>query len=152
LGRVIVAGVGNVLLRDEGVGVRVVEALRGTPLPEGVELMEVGTALEALLALPEGVEKLVVVDAMRAGFKPGTVLRLKIEDLRPLRAKVSLHEAGLPEILGLLWLSGRGPREVVVLGVEAKEVGFGEGLSPEVEARLPEIMAKVMEEVQDVGR
>ena len=86
MGRMLVVGVGNVLLRDEGVGVWVARALKTRPLPEGVEVVDLGTSCESLLALTDGVEKLVIVDAMMAGLEPGTVLRLRPEDLegRPM--------------------------------------------------------------------
>ena len=77
-GSTLVLGIGNLLLRDDGVGPHAVRALRARPLPANVEALDVGTAfLDAIPAL-EGAVRLVVVDAMRAGGAPGTVYRIAL--------------------------------------------------------------------------
>ena len=129
---ILVLGVGNILLRDEGVGVRVVEAMRNLQLPPGVELLDGATAgLDLLDALADR-RKVVVIDAIEGSSEPGTVLRLGLEDLIPRDGhNVSLHEMGLLETITVAGHLGIAPQEVVVIGVKPYDMSCGLELSPE---------------------
>lgn len=144
--KLFILGVGNLLLKDEGVGVHVARALQEMSLPEGVEVVDGGTSPDPLY-LVEGVDKLVVVDAMRAGGEAGSIYRLAPEDItaRP-GVLISTHQMGLLESLRAMSLKG-GPREVVIIGVEPKEMGWGLKLSPELEGRFPKILEAVLKEM-----
>jgi len=145
MGRVVILGVGNVLQRDDGIGVRVVEALRARGLPPNVQAFDGGTSPDAY-CLAEGADKLILVDAVKAGGAPGSVYRLRPEDAEGLPAAGSVHEIGLIDGLRLLELSGTAPKQVVIIGVEPREVGLGMELSPELQQKLPEIAGLVLEE------
>ncbi len=145
MGRVVILGVGNVLQKDDGIGVRVVEALRECGLPPEVEAYDAGTSPDAYY-LAEGADKLILVDAVKAGGAPGSVYRLRPEEAEGTPAAGSVHEIGLMDGLRLLELSGMKPKQVVIIGVEPKEVGPGMELSPELQQRLPEIADKVLQE------
>src|SRR4030042_7180736 len=90
---ILILGIGNLLLKDEGVGVHVVERLREIPLPENVEVLDGGTAGLDLVDFIGGRKKLIVIDAVNAGEKPGTIYRLTEEnlDIKP-KALTSFHE------------------------------------------------------------
>ncbi|MCR4403896.1 MAG: hydrogenase maturation protease [Candidatus Acetothermia bacterium] len=152
--RIAVLGVGNILLRDEGVGVHLIRELRRLPLPEGVEVIDGGTSPEAAY-LAAGYEKLIIVDAAPLGLSPpGTVYRLTLEeairhlgqggDLRRLHL-LSGHELDLFQCLSALGPE-EGPKEVVVLGIEPKELGWGLELSPELRAKLGDLCRAVLRE------
>jgi len=146
---VLVLGVGNILLRDEGVGVRVVQAMEAMHLPEGVELFDGATAgLDLLDALADR-ERVIVIDALAGQYAPGTVLRLTADDLQGAdAASVSLHETGLVETLAVAERLGIVPEEVVVLGVQPREVSWGLELSAEVSRLVPQIIELVMAELR----
>ena len=142
----VVLGVGNELMRDDGVGVHVVRRLTREPLDPRVETLEAGTAVaDALDLVPEGAA-VVAVDAASGGGPPGSIYRFGLGDLAAERG-VSLHETSLPEAFALAEVAGAKFGEVVVLGVEPAEVKPGEGLSPTLEARLPVILEAVRHEV-----
>ncbi len=150
LGKTVVLGVGNYLLRDEGVGVHAVRALAGRPLPPGVELVDGGTAGFDLLPLLLGAERVIVIDAVRAGGVPGAVYRLPLAEceLRPREPGLSLHDAGLAEVFHALKLLTPEPPEVVLIGVEPASLELGTELSPAVSAKLPLILDLVEEELR----
>lgn len=146
--KTVVIGIGNLILRDEGLGVHVVRQLEHRELPPGVELVDGGTAAMDLLPVIHEAERIVFIDALRAGGEPGTIYRITPEDLsgethRPL----SLHQVGLLEVLGMArQLGGHG--EVAIIGVEPKEISWGMELSPEVEATVPKVIDAVFEELK----
>jgi len=143
----VIIGIGNLILKDEGIGVHVIRELEGRELPPGVEVMDGGTATMELLGIIQEAERIIVVDALRAGGEPGTIYRVLPEDLmsetgRPL----SLHQVGLLEVLGMAeQLGGHG--KVVIIGVEPKEISWGTELTVEVEAKVPRVIEAVLEEV-----
>lgn len=142
-------GIGNLLLRDEGVGVHVVRILEGMSLPEGVEVAEGGTLGFDLLGYFEGVEKLVVVDALKGGGEPGSIYRVKPEHLKASKDRpLSLHQLGFLEVWEMARLLGFEP-EVVIIGVEPKDLSWGMELSPEVKSKLQKVVEVVLEEVKD---
>ena len=142
----VVLGIGNELMRDDGVGVHVVRRLAREPLEPRVEAIEAGTALADALDLVADGAAVVAVDAASGGGPPGSIYRFGLGDLAAERG-VSLHETSLPEAFALAEVAGAKFGEVVVLGVEPAEVKPGEGLSPTLEARLPVILEAVRHEV-----
>jgi len=164
---VLVLGVGNILCRDEGVGARIAQKLQEMTLPSNIEVMDGGTAgLDVLLSAIEGVDstgsprvdKLVVIDALRAGREPGTIYKahLNIEEKDRItqifsdegRSKISLHQVGLFEAIGIAEKLGCAPREIVIIGVEPGEIDYGLELTEQIERKLPEIIEKVLEEIK----
>ncbi len=144
----LVVGIGNILLKDEGVGVRAVEAMMSLEWPETVELLDGGTSGADLLDHVANRRKVIVVDAVDADAPPGTVLRFSGEDLaRREGERFSLHELGLLEILAMARQLGCAPREVVIIGIQPKEIGPGLELSDEVAAVLPRVLESVRAEI-----
>lgn len=150
---ILVLGLGNILLGDEGVGVRVVEKLQERyELPEEVQALDGGVRGLALLPYLEGVGKLLVVDAVAAGQKPGTLIRLEGDEVPAfLSPKVSPHQEGLADLLIAARLIDLYPREVVLWGVEPAVVDTGLELSPPVAAQMDELMGRVVEELRRWG-
>jgi hydrogenase maturation protease len=135
---VLVAGLGNLLLKDDGVGVHAARALQKDP-PRGVCVVDVGTAVLDALHLFEWADRILAIDAMQAGGPPGALYRVGVDDVadRPLTA--SLHEMDLLGSLRLL-AGGRRP-EIAILGVEPEIIDAGMTLSPTVQAALPRVVA-----------
>lgn len=145
---ILILGVGNILLSDEGVGVRVIEAMKGMTLPDGVELLDGGTASTDLLDSIGNREKVVIVDAVKGDGKPGTLYRFTPDDVAVrTQGRTSLHQVGLLETLRMAKLLACLPQEVVILGIEPKEVGWGLELSAEVAATLPRVIELVLAEL-----
>lgn len=146
---ILVLGLGNILLRDEGVGVRVVETMQRMDLPPNVEVFDGATAGLDLLDVLARRRKVIVVDAIEGDCAPGTVLRLGPEDLAPRDGQgISLHEIGLLETLTLARCLGVAVGEVVIIGVKPKDVSWGLSLSPEIARLVPEIVQLVLENLE----
>lgn len=129
---VLVVGLGNILLTDEGVGVHTIEALsRRYEVPDGVEVLDGGTSGMELLDTIAGREALIVVDAL-ASLKraPGEAVKLQGDDIDQLfRTRLSPHQLGLSEVLASLQLTGESPGEVVIIGVVPASLDLGLELS-----------------------
>lgn len=145
---VMLLGVGNLLLGDDGVGVHVVQALAGRPeaLPAGTVVLDGGTFGLDLAPRLRGVERLVIVDAVAHGAPPGTVGTWRGADVaRIFGQPLSVHQAGVEALLGALALLDISPPEIVVVGVEPADVSVGLVLSDAVRASLPALLSATVE-------
>lgn len=147
--RTLVLGIGNILMRDEGVGVRVIEAMRDLPMPADVELLDGGTSGVDLVDEVADRTKVIVIDAVKTDGKPGTTFRFGAADLiRDTERALSLHEFGLLETLMAAEHLGCAPKEVVIFGIQPKEVSVGLELSAEVAEALPKVIELVLAEAE----
>jgi hydrogenase maturation protease len=148
-----VLGIGNVLLRDEGIGCHVAHALEGIPLPD-VKIIDGGTC-PGVLQLLEDADKVVIVDAVEGGGTPGQIYRFHIEDITLAQKPfLSLHDVGLVDDLMLkqLWHSDSiGIGEAVIIGVEPKDIDWGLELSPELQKRMPQIIDAILSELSNTS-
>ncbi len=141
-------GVGNILLSDEGVGVRVIEAMEGRELPDNVELFDGGTASVDLLDSLANRDKVIIIDVVKGDNEPGTLYRFTPTDITLQRQNLtSLHQVGLLETLTMADYLSCAPREVVIFGIEPKEVGWSLELSPEVAQIVPRVIELVLAEL-----
>jgi hydrogenase maturation protease len=138
--RILVAGLGNVLLQDDGVGVHAVRELC-KHRHSGVVVAEVGTAVFDALHLLEWADKVLVIDAMKAGHPPGTIYLLAGDSVEQRRSQTSLHELSLLSAFNFI------PRdlkpEIMVLGIEPEAIDYGLELTPLLRARLPRVIEEV---------
>jgi hydrogenase maturation protease len=145
---ILVIGLGNQLHGDEGVGIHVAERMNQIELPEGVEVMDGGTIGHDMIFYLEGRSKLICVDAVKMGQTPGTIYRFEPRELAVMPTEFfSLYELKMANALADAELQGRRP-EAVLIGVEPGTCQPGLELSAEVEARVPEVIGKVLEEIQ----
>ena len=148
-----VLGLGNTLMRDDGIGARTIEELaRRYALPSNVRLIAGGAPMARLLAEIDGVDHLIVIDAVQSGHAPGAIHRLTPEQLEAVRpGACSSHGVGLPDVVALLTVLGRCPA-IRIIGVEAGKANEpGMELSPPVAAALPRATAAVVEELRRLG-
>jgi hydrogenase maturation protease len=151
--RILVLGVGNILLRDEGVGVKAVVKLQSEyDFSDNVELMDGGTLGLSLLDPICQSDHLIVVDAVKYGHPPGTLYRFTAEDFeRRVSYKNSLHQLDLVETLAFAELLEKRPNAVVV-GIEPEDISpWGMELTETVQARLSDMCSKVLEEITAAG-
>ncbi len=149
----LVLGLGNVLLSDEGAGVRAVERLLADyELPQSVRALDGGTLGLELLAYVEGVDHLLLLDCVDFGAEPGALLRLEGEEI-PQRAgaQLSPHQTGLGELLALARLQGILPPTVVLWGVQPARLDWGVALSEAVEAQVPALAKRAASELGALG-
>jgi hydrogenase maturation protease len=147
-----VVGIGNVLFKDEGVGCHVVRALESRPvlMASDVKTIDAGTCPDVAQLL-EDADKLILVDAVKAGGPPGQIYRFRLQDVAfESRSLLSLHDLGLVD--SLMWMQLwrpdlSGARQAVIIGIEPKETSLGLELSPELQERMPQIIDIVLAEL-----
>ncbi len=150
---ILVIGLGNILLSDEGVGVRLVETLQQRyALPDGVEVVDGGTAGMDLLDILAGRRHLLVCDAVTADASPGSVIRLADDDVPAfLQVKMSPHQLGLCDLLAKLSLIGEAPERVTLIGVVPEKLDLGLELSGTVECALETALHQLVKELTGIG-
>jgi hydrogenase maturation protease len=148
-GATLVVGLGNPLRGDDGVGVRVAQALAEQDLPGDVEVLDGGTLGLGLVPLMEGRQRVIVVDAADVGRTPGQFVRFRLDGARLMGddQHLSVHAAGLRDALLLARALKTLPDEVILVGVQPANLEWNSSLSPEVEAAIPGIIATVVEEL-----
>ena len=149
---VLVLGIGNPLMGDDGVGIRVVEMLAQKELPPGVKVEEAGLPGWGLPSWFEGQSKVILVDAVQMGQKPGTWKRFPSGELQVVMedGALSLHQPDLACGLALSQALDLLPQNLVLYGIQPAEVSAGTALSPEVHASLQDILESILNEVAKV--
>ena len=145
--KVVVIGVGNLLLKDEGIGVHIAHALQKMDISQGIKIIDGGTSPD-LIAYSEAGDKLIIIDAMKGGDRPGTIYRLHPQDLTPeARGALSVHELGVEQSLKMMNLIGNAPKEVTIIGIEPKEIDWGTEPSVDLQQKIPQIIKVVLKEI-----
>lgn len=150
---ILVLGLGNILMQDEGIGVRAIERLRkGYLFPEEVEVLDGGTAGMALYEHVVEREHLIVIDAVKTGQPAGTVVQLQNDEVPAfLQNKVSPHQLALSDILATLKIAGEQVPQVRVIGVEPLSLEMGLELSETVAAQLDTLVEQVVACLRSLG-
>jgi hydrogenase maturation protease len=149
----LILGLGNVLLRDDGVGATAVARLLDEyDAPDSVSVLDGGTLGLALLPYVEDAASVILVDAVKTDAPPGTLGRLERDDVGPAVAtRLSPHQIGVADLLdGAQW-RGRYPARVLLLGIVPESLDLEVGLSPLVAAALPALVECVVEEARACG-
>ncbi len=146
--RRLVIGCGNLFRRDDGLGIRAIEWLRGESLPVAVELFDAGTSGLEVIFQARDCRELIIIDACRSGSEPGSVFRIPGSEvaLRHTPA-LTLHDFRWDHALyaGSRLFGEEFPQSVTVFLVEGSDFGFGDGLSAEVTRALPKMVEQVLE-------
>ncbi len=151
--KVLVLGIGNLVMADDGIGVRVVQKLQQCyRFPQNVTIMDGGTLGLDLLPALEGTTHLIVVDAVETGREPGTMVRLAGEELPiALETKLSPHQMGLKDLLAVARLMGHEPGSMVLVGIQPGSIEMDEHLTDSVSAQLDVMVSNVLNELNEIG-
>jgi len=151
--RILVLGLGNILLQDEGLGVRAAERLAARyRLPPEVQVMDGGVMGLDLLPHLEEVSHLLITDAVQTGQPPGSLVRLEGEAIpAALSLKMSMHQVGLQELLALAGFQGTLPEQVVLWGLEPATLEWGLELSAPIAAQIDALVDAVVGELRAWG-
>jgi hydrogenase maturation protease len=143
-----IIGIGNLILTDEGVGIHAVRELEKRGLPEWIEIIDGGTSTMELLDVIHGAVRIIFIDAVKGGGEPGTIYRITPDDLQEeSEHPLSIHQVGILDVLDMVKQLGGNP-DVVIIGVEPKEITWGMELSPEVNAKFPKLIEAVLKEIE----
>lgn len=151
---ILVLGLGNLLMGDDGLGSRVIGELERRFLPcEQVRLLDGGTLGLDLLPRLEGVDRLLIIDALQMGAEPGAVFRLEGEEVpRAFAHKLSVHQMGLQDLLAVAELLGHLPSELVVIGAQSAVIEMVMELSEPVAASFDQVITAVLTELEAWGQ
>ncbi len=151
--RVLIIGMGNVLMQDEGVGVRAVEELENRYLiPDSVRVVDGGTTGMELFDPIRHCEHLIVADAVNTGDPYGTLVRIANQDVPAFfQTKLSNHQLGLSDLLALLSLKGETPAHVAIIGMVPHSLEQRLGLTAEAEAGLDNMVDMLVQELAGLG-
>ncbi len=146
---VLVLGIGNLLLQDEGIGVHVAQKMMQMSLPDYVEVVDGGTLGLDLVYLMEGRKKVIVIDASVTGRTPGTIFRFHDYNLQAkTQAMFGAHDIDFTYAIKANIFQGEKP-EIVFICVEPAKMEEGIELSPQVEKSIPDIISSVLNEIQN---
>lgn len=150
---VLVLGIGNLVMSDDGVGVLVAQRLQQEyRFPDNVEIVDGGTLGLDLLPKLENISNLIMIDAVETGQQAGTCVRLCGRELPiALETKLSPHQMGLKDLLAVSELMGHLPKEMVLIGVQPGSIEMEIGLTVEVEAQLDTLISNVLTELANWG-
>lgn len=149
----LVLGLGNPLCGDDGAGIAAVARLaEAWSAPEGTLVLDGGTLGLALLPYLLEARRAILVDAVRTGDPPGTIFRLRGDDVAHAAAgKLSPHQVGVADLLDSVRLLGGGPEELVLVGIAPERIDLELGCSPAVESRIGDLVEAVVEEAARLG-
>lgn len=146
-------GVGNLLLSDEGVGVRTIEALEQRfSFPDGVVLQDGGTSGMELLEVMASRDLIVVIDAVQSDSEAGSLFILEDNDVPAyFTERLSPHQLGLADVLMALQMTDEFPRKLVLLGIEPASLAPGMVLSPVVARAMEAAITQVIRILNNHG-
>ena len=159
--RILVAGIGNRLLGDDGFGSYAAEQLAKTRLPENVDIVDYGCNLRALISDLLNYQYVIFIDAIPRGLRAGTLYKLEIseKDIEAIKpedvveiTKISSHEFNVETALALAKSLGHTFKRCVIIGVEPENVEVKVGLSDSVSKMLNKVVEEVLKEIYDMQK
>ena len=151
--KTLVLGVGNTLMADEGVGVHVVQRLLAKyQLPGEVQVLDGGTLGLDLLYYLEGVDNLLMVDAVETGKEDGTIIRMQDEQVPAFMSmKISPHQVGVPDMLAAAKLKDAYPKHLVLWGIQPETITLSLDLSELIASKVDFLADRLVEELRAWG-
>ena len=149
--KILILGVGNILLGDDGFGVHLINSLSDTPFPPNIQVLEAGTVSHQLIPLFRELDHLIIIDVVEAGDTPGSLFRFSPEDLQFTKEQmVSLHQISLIDVLAMAEMAGGRPKTVII-GVQPKDVStWSLELTEPVRAVIPKVKELIFEELKKI--
>jgi len=144
----VIIGIGNILLQDDGVGVHVIKELENEKLPSTIELVDGGTSTLDMLGFFLDYKKVIVVDCLRAGLKPGTIYKIKPEDIKNYQKEnLSIHDVQILDVVRMANMMDKYP-EVVIFGIEPEKIFLDLEMTEIMVSKIPEIISNIKKELE----
>lgn len=148
--RILILGIGNLLMGDEGVGVHLVKKLEKMDLPTGVECLDGGTGSFQLIREIMNSREVVLVDATIDGLPPGTIRKLTPRFSKEFPRSLTAHDLGLKDLLDAAYLLGTPPPITLFAVSIAPLQEVTTELTPQIEAILPDLKSRILKEVRQI--
>ncbi|RLA07055.1 MAG: hydrogenase 2 maturation endopeptidase [Gammaproteobacteria bacterium] len=151
--KILVLGMGNILMQDEGIGVRAVELFSSQyNFPENVNVMDGGTTGIELYNPIINCDYLIVTDAINSGDKDGSLIRIANEQIPAFfQTKLSNHQLGLSDLLALMRLKDTTPKQVILIGMVPYLLENKLGLSSQAQKNIPKMVVMIVDELNKLG-
>lgn len=151
--KILIMGIGNILLMDEGAGVRAVEDFeKRYVLPDDVEVLDGGTSGIELLTYIENREHLFIIDVVKFDAAPGSTIRMEGDEVpKYFTGKISPHQLGISDLLAAAALTLCMPKHIVLLGVEPADLSTGLEMTDIVKTAIPKISDMLADELKKIG-
>ncbi len=148
--KTLIIGVGNILMGDEGFGPYIIEELKGLDLPEGVSLLDAGTATLDIADLVAGYERLIILDTVKSNGTPGDIYKFKPDDIAQKKeTELSLHQYSLLDAVGMLRITQDIPSDITIIAIEPKDVSMKIGISHILKERISKIKQLILKELKN---
>ena len=143
----VILGIGNILLKDDGIGIHVVKKLEDEGLPSTIEVVDGGTSTLDTLSYFLEYEKIIVIDSLKAGYEPGTIYKIKPEDIKNYkRENLSIHDVQILDVVKIAEMYNKHP-DVTIFGIEPKEIIFDTEMTDCMKRKVPEIINLIKREL-----
>lgn len=148
--KVIIIGIGNLLLMDEGIGIHVINELEKHKLPKNVDICDGGTGGFKLIDLMHEAKRVIFIDAVETGKAPGTITTFKSKDVRSIypKKKYSLHDTNLLEVIKMAELL-EVPPKIEIVGIQPKTINYGITPSKELRDAMPNIINTILCRIEE---
>lgn len=144
---VVVIGIGNILQKDDGMGVHVIKQLEKEGLPSTIELVDGGTSTLNMLSYFTDYGKIIIIDCLKGGLEPGTIYKIKPEDIpKQQKENLSIHDVQILDVVKMANRMGKFPH-VTIYGIEPQEIDFDLEMTDIMKSRIPEVIKHIKKEL-----
>lgn len=143
----VILGIGNILLKDDGIGIHVVKQIEDEKFPSTIEVVDGGTSTLDTLSYFLGCKKVIVIDSLKAGYEPGTIYKIKPEEIKNYkRENLSIHDVQILDVVKLANMYDKYP-DVIIFGIEPKEISFDTEMTECMKMKIPEVINLIKKEL-----
>ena len=144
-----ILGIGNILLKDDGIGVHIIKELEEEKLPSTIELVDGGTSTLDTLNYFLDYEKVIVIDSLKAGYEPGTIYKIKPEDIKNYKKEnLSIHDVQILDVVKMANMFNKYP-DVTIFGIEPEEITFDTEMTNCMKMKIPEVIKLIKKELNN---
>lgn len=145
-----IIGIGNPLKRDDGIGIHLIEKLRKEDISEDIDILDCGTGGMKLVHDLKDLDSVLIVDSVMFGGEPGESVFFTPEEIKSLKVQTGTHDSDLFEILSISESMGEAPDKVIIMGIQPKQITFGEEISEPLKKKVQEYMEKIKKKVEEI--
>lgn len=136
----VILGIGNILLKDDGVGVYTIRELENEKLPSTIELVDGGTSTLDTLSYFLDYKKVIIVDCLKAGYEPGTIYKINPEDIKSYKSEnLSIHDVQILDVVKIANMLGKFPK-VTIFGIEPQKICLDTEMTETMKNKIPEVI------------
>lgn len=148
---ILVVGIGNIIMMDEGIGIYAIRELEKLNLPSNISFLEAGTDVFKIMSCEDVFDTVIIVDAVQKKDIPGTIHRMLLDEIETEPTQNNLHQISFVEALRLMKLSSGNIQnaKVILYGIEPETITFGVGLSPRIQRSMHLLIDIILNEIEN---